>query len=66
MPDAGRGLLEPPLQLNGIPPETMPRTSIASPWAVSSHQSVSGKGTSFAGRGSLRSQQPVLHRENRL
>src|SRR5260221_7152556 len=34
--------------------------------AVSSHQSVLDEGTSFADRGSLRSQQPVPRRKNRL
>jgi hypothetical protein len=33
---------------------------------MSSRQSVSDEGTSFAGRGSLRSQQPVLQRGGRL
>src|ERR1700681_5123400 len=34
--------------------------------AVSSHQSVLDEGTSFADRGSLRSQQPVPRRKHRL
>src|ERR1700682_2454477 len=55
-----------PIMPSSTSSETFPGLELRSPRAVSSHQSASGRGTSFPGRGNLGPHQPLLHRDNRL